>query len=1180
MKMHTRASNSRKPGRFNKLSRDRGESGNFGWRVVAMAVASVVFASVDQAKPKGTAAAVNDGSIQGARVTAGSATLRQNGPQTSITASNGAIINYTRFDIPAGNSVRFIEPSAHSRVLNRINSAEPSRIDGSLTSNGTVYLVNPAGVMFGAGSVINVGQLYAAAAHLSDDDFRHGVNRFTGATGTVVNGGSIQADAVHLVGLLVDNQGSIVAPGGVVTLIAGNEVLLGQANSSIFVHVDPTAVSPRLNSGAGDVYALALRSAGSIRARNIRLQAAGANREVQVSGTLDASNKTAGGKGGSVAVLGDKVTLTHATLDASGDAGGGKVMVGGDFHGQGPTPTATKTSVDAASTIKADALTSGDGGQVVVWAQKFTQFLGQISTLGGATGGNGGQVEVSGGVLDYRGTVDASAPKGNVGSLLLDPETIDVVADQSRASSDPTNTVLYAFDLQNNNADVTLEASKAIQFEYLFAPANGYSGRLQLKYSLTISAPLVVINGPTINVGVDPTKFFTDVPVRTSNLTIKADTLSSFFLNVTATGKLAISGLNGPVCNIVSPSGAFVFAPELNLAANWHTDLDTYTYLYTGHDNNKRPANLSGALPFITTKTLDNGKINDDGTPKAGDGTPQNPAFSEIPSQDGVIAIGRTVDSPKIVLTAPTTFSLGRGGVSFNGDIVGGNGNGKANSLTILANRDVGTLFGGSFPALGDLDHFPIVSFTGNIGTKTQPLGSFTIDTPGFISFAGASSQSVVARDSVTLGNASTRLTGADQGVVQHYFHPAANIASQNGLSITAGKDVTFHRDDFVAVQGTGGLNVRADSVKIGEISAPGDITIRAKDLVVYRREARSSINAIGASLNAKDDGPVVLSGGVIRFDVAALTSKGSGQTPRVIAKTVFGPGSNDVVVGQLSLSAEQLGTTIDIATLKGQIKAVLNLGNERGFSGGAFQLKTGPLAFANAVTLNNAGAPPLSPGEGFQRLSPAAVAGATRPEPTRTVTQPILSLAAKDDLKKLQINLKTLTTSELLEFLVGRAIYNDVPDVSMPTPADFQVTPNRLYSKLVPQLVAHYRAVYVQETVDPKTGKVTIQSLANQIHKSLSDAVEAFKKEYPGQTFDVAEFRRFVTHKPELLPARKSLEGMAKLFTDIENLGLTNREVKVSEDALVASVKPEEGISTEELKAVIRGKTTVASER
>ncbi len=1178
MKTHARASKSRKPGRFSKPSRDRGESGSFGWRVVAMAVASVVFASVDQAKPKGTAAAVNDGSIQGVRVTAGSATLRQNGPQTSITASNGAIINYTRFDIPAGNSVRFIEPSAHSRVLNRINSAEPSKIDGSLTSNGTVYLVNPAGVMFGAGSVINVGQLYAAAAHLSDDDFRHGVNRFTGATGTVVNGGSIQADAVHLVGLLVDNQGSIVAPGGVVTLIAGNEVLLGQANSSIFVHVDPTAVSPHLNSGAGDVYALALRSAGSIKARNIRLQAAGANREVQVSGTLDASNKTAGGKGGSVAVLGDKVTLTRATLDASGDAGGGKVMVGGDFRGQGSTPTATKTSVDAASTIKADALTSGDGGQVVVWAQKFTQFLGQISTRGGAAGGNGGAVEVSGGVLDYRGTVDASAPKGNVGSLLLDPETIDVVADQSRASSDPTNTVLYAFDLQNNNADVTLEASKAIQFEFLFAQANGFSNHLQLKYSLTLSAPLVVINGPAINVGVDPTQFFTDVPVRTSNLTIKADTLSSFFLDVTATGKLAISGLTGPVCNIVSPSGAIVFAPELNLAANWHTDLDTYTYLYTGHDGNKRPANLSGALPLITTKTLDNGQSNDDGTPKPGDGTPQHPAFSEIPSQDGVIVIGRTVGqvTPKIVLTAPTTFSLGRGGVSFNGDIVGGNGNGKANSLTISANRDVRTLFGGSFPALHDLNHFPIVSFTGNIGTNTQPLGSFTIDTPGFISFAGASSQSVVARDSVTLGNASTRLTGADQGIVQHYFDTAANIASQNGLSITAGKDVTFHRDDFVAVQGTGGLNVRADSVKIGEITAPGDITIRAKDLVVYRREARSSINAIGASPNARDDGPVVLSGGVIRFDAAALTSEGSGQTPRVIAKTVFGPGSNDVVVGQLSLSAEQLGPTINIATLTEQIKTVV----KQAGAGGDFQTKTGSLAFANAVTLNNAGAPPLSPGEGFQRLSPAAVAGATRPEPTRTVTQPILSLAAKDDLKKLQINLKTLTASELLEFLVGRAIYNDVPDVSMPTPADFQVTPNRLYSKLVPQLVAHYRAVYVQETVDPKTGKVTVQSLANQIHKSLSDAVEAFKKEYPGQTFDLAEFRRFVTHKPELLPARKSLEGMAKLFTDIENLGLTNREVKVSEDALVASVKPEEGISTEELKAVIRGKTTVASER
>ena len=83
--------------------------------------------------------------------------------------------------------------------------------------------------------------------------------------------------------------------------------------------------------------------------------------------------------------------------------------VGGDFHGQGSTPTALATVVESGSTISADAITSGNGGQVAVWSDNYTNFAGNISARGGATRGNGGYVETSGHVLDTFGTVDASA---------------------------------------------------------------------------------------------------------------------------------------------------------------------------------------------------------------------------------------------------------------------------------------------------------------------------------------------------------------------------------------------------------------------------------------------------------------------------------------------------------------------------------------------------------------------------------------------------------------------------------------------------------------------------------------------------------------------------------------------------------------------------------------------------
>jgi len=86
---------------------------------------------------------------QGAQVIQGDVSLQTNGDYTTIHAGNNSIINYNRFDIAPRETVQFIQPSASSRVLNRILGGYPSQIRGALLANGIVYLVNPAGVIFG-----------------------------------------------------------------------------------------------------------------------------------------------------------------------------------------------------------------------------------------------------------------------------------------------------------------------------------------------------------------------------------------------------------------------------------------------------------------------------------------------------------------------------------------------------------------------------------------------------------------------------------------------------------------------------------------------------------------------------------------------------------------------------------------------------------------------------------------------------------------------------------------------------------------------------------------------------------------------------------------------------------------------------------------------------------------------
>src|SRR5437870_2055919 len=106
--------------------------------------------------------------IQVDKVSRGSAQFQFNGPLTTIRAADRTVINYRFFNIDPGQTIQFIQPGSRSRVLNRIAGIEPSRIDGALLANGTVYFVNPSGVIFGPHSVLDVGQIYAAGGNITD----------------------------------------------------------------------------------------------------------------------------------------------------------------------------------------------------------------------------------------------------------------------------------------------------------------------------------------------------------------------------------------------------------------------------------------------------------------------------------------------------------------------------------------------------------------------------------------------------------------------------------------------------------------------------------------------------------------------------------------------------------------------------------------------------------------------------------------------------------------------------------------------------------------------------------------------------------------------------------------------------------------------------------------------------
>jgi len=409
------------------------------------------------------------GGPTGGQVVGGSGSIhRPDANTTLIKQRSGKLaINWETFNIARHERVRFDQPSSSAAALNRIFDQNPSQIMGLLQANGRVFLINPNGLIFGQSARVHVGSLVASTLDMSVEDFmndKYDLRAIAGKKDSfVINHGLIQAatgGSVSLIAGAVVNEGVIVADYGHVNLASGRTAALDFDGDGLIRFEVSGKVLDKVVGPDGAVLEDAVRNAGQIIAGGgqVLLQASAAkdvfsrliNQEGIIkagrienhggvvrlvglggttinSGDIDVSGEDDESTGGTVRLLGEHVGLMgNASIDASGPAGGGTVLVGGDFQGGNPdVPNASRTYVGPDVQITADAVEYGDGGKVIVWADEVTRYYGNISARGGANVGDGGFVEVSGKqALDFAGGVDLSAPTGTGGTLLLDPENI------------------------------------------------------------------------------------------------------------------------------------------------------------------------------------------------------------------------------------------------------------------------------------------------------------------------------------------------------------------------------------------------------------------------------------------------------------------------------------------------------------------------------------------------------------------------------------------------------------------------------------------------------------------------------------------------------------------------------------------------------------------------------------
>ena len=940
----------------------------FERQLIGLAVAAC-FAGIVHANPTGPA------------VASGSASFATSGNTLTVTNTPGAIINWQAFSIRPDEVTRFIQSGAASAVLNRVTGPGQSAILGQLLSNGRVFLINPNGVVVGAGARIDTAGFVASSLNLSNEDFLAGRFRFTdpGSAGKVTNAGSINAHSggpVYLIAPTVENHGVITAPNGDILLAAGKSVELvstGSPHLRVQVEAGGEAVNVGqllADSGRVGLYGAAIRNAGTISADSASVNAAGnvvlkASRDVTLErtsvvsasggkggtveiqaeqGTLLAEGRVAAtgavDKGGGVKLLGTQVGLVGAAaVDASGASGGGTVNIGGSRQGTGPLPNSRAIFIGADARVDASATASGDGGTVIAYADDAARIYGHLSARGGPHGGDGGFIETSGKqYLDVLRTPDATAPAGRGGEWLIDPNNILIVtaagtcANLSGCAAGPNwATTNDGAQLGVNLINTALNAGQNVTVTTTTSGANTQPGNITFQPNANIAktagaadATVTLSAHNDINTTGATISAANNVAVGRLNVVLTADSDSLGAGNVTVGGGVTTRG------------GSFT-ATGVSVGG-------------TGAINTSGIAGRTGGNITLTGQTA--GTVNVTGAMTASGGAA---AAGSAGNAGGTVSLtGGTVTVGAITALgsagAAGGFAGGTGGtvnvtktgaaataVTLNGliDVRGGNATAPATGGTggaVTINAGAGTVSSTANIAT-------LINATGGTG---QNGGTVAINATGNIGFTGAGNKAIVTSGGTATANTAGRNAG-NITLASSAGNVTALLLTANGSAGNGGNNVGGS-GGTISVSGVGAtLNaavsaVGGNSVGTGAGGTAGTVTVTGTTGTVSSIAA-GTINVTGG--RGQDGGTVTVSSG------------GTGTVNLAGTLTASGGAAETGSAGQNAGTVNVGGGTVTVGAVTAVGTAAAAGSNQAGGLGG--NVTVTKLAGPGAVTLTGA---------------------------------------------------------------------------------------------------------------------------------------------------------------------------------------------------------------------------------
>jgi filamentous hemagglutinin family protein len=331
-------------------------------------------------------------------VVCGTAEFEQHLPDNLlISASDKTIIDWDDFSIQKDEIVSFLQSSESSIVVNRVRGMNPTEISGRLESNGSLWIINPSGIVFEKDSVAEVAGFLASTLDFQNDEFNFGQPHFMGPSQErIIFLGTIKAfsGSIDVLARRIDAEGTLHAENGSVSLLGDEELALEMEEEATF--------SMKSSTDAPSV--LVFECERTLISVNGRVIASGEN------------------SGGCILIHAEEIELgENSYLDVSHSAGGGKVLIGFSPVNEVDSTPNIGIIMQKGALIDASSYTEGDGGKVILSSQGVTFFEGEIYALGGQEGGRGGLVKIVGEkFLLFDGRVDVTGLQGMNGSVFTD----------------------------------------------------------------------------------------------------------------------------------------------------------------------------------------------------------------------------------------------------------------------------------------------------------------------------------------------------------------------------------------------------------------------------------------------------------------------------------------------------------------------------------------------------------------------------------------------------------------------------------------------------------------------------------------------------------------------------------------------------------------------------------------